>query len=340
MLPENVIPEKNVRTDSLEELRDYLVNDFRVTYATTDLGSIEINSEGTVRWNGEEMAFTQVFLESLAGFIEMPRDYAYKINFELFKQNFDRRKAECCCGVKICICRNAAINICRAAYYPARTLDILDRAQKQAVEKKLHEAVISDFGVDISWIDGRDLITPIPGDTIHTGLRISNSETGGRALKCSRYTLRLICKNGATLTDEWGAARWSYDRRVTYNANLDHFFEDIKRIEGKQAQLSDIYKKLVDEPLTDSEFVNLWRRARAVVGPQDADDILYTGPRERHKLFNQVRSRLNSLVGLPTSWNRYDTHNRITAAARRYEFLKWRRLEEIGGSLLRRASEN
>jgi len=336
MIPENVFPENSVRISSLDELRSCLANDFRVTYATTDLASIEISPEGMVRWNGQWRPFTRYFLESLAGFIDMPIVYADKIDFELFKCNFDKLKKDRCCGVKVCISRNAAINICRSAYYPARTLDVIDKAEEQTAEKKFHEAVISDRGLELSWVDEHHSIEPKLGDTILTGLRISNSETGGRALKGSRYTLKLSCTNGATLTDEWGSARWSYDPRVTYNTNLGHFFEDLKRINEKRFELSDIYKQLVDNSLTDLAFVNLWRRVRAAVGPQDADEILYTEPKERRRLFNQVRSRRDPLAVLPTSLNNYDVYNRITEAARRYEFLKWRRLEEIGGSILRR----
>lgn len=339
MLHEKVFPEKFVRTNSLDKVRELLANDFRVTYATTDLASIEISPEGMVRWNGECVPFTQYFLESSAGFIGMPLGYADKIDFDLFTYNFDQRKQQECCGVKICISRNAAINICRAAYYPARTLDVLDEAEQQVAGKKFHEAVIGDRGVELSWVDERAQIDPKPGDTILTGLRISNSETGGRALKASLYALKLACQNGAVLSDEWGAARWTYDPRVTYKANLAHFFQDLHRTGVALPQLSNAYKQLVDVPLTDLDFVRLWRRVRAIVGPQDADDIFYATPKERRRLFNQVRSRRDPLAALPTSWNSYDVHNRITAAAHSYEFLKWRRLEQIGGSILRGLTE-
>jgi hypothetical protein len=49
VLPEKVVPEKNVCTGSLEDLRNYLDSDFRVTYAATDLSSIELDTEGMVR---------------------------------------------------------------------------------------------------------------------------------------------------------------------------------------------------------------------------------------------------------------------------------------------------
>jgi hypothetical protein len=157
----------------------------------------------------------------------------------------------------VCISRNAAINVRRAAYVPARTLDVLDEAEKQLGTKKFHEAVISDRGVELSWVDEAAPINPKPGDTLLHGLRISNSETGGRGLKASLYTVKVDCDNGALLSDEWGAARWTYDRRVTYNANLAHFFQDLRHIETKVPRLADNYHRLVNEPLADADFVNL-----------------------------------------------------------------------------------
>lgn len=258
MLPEKVFPEKSVRTNSPEEVREWLATDFQVTYATANLTDIEISPEGTVCWNEDSLPFTRFFLESLAGLIGMPLGYADKIDFLLFRHNFEQRKAKESCAVMICISRETAINVCRAAYYPARTIDILDKGQEQLVNKKLHEAAISDRGVELSWIYENDPIDPKPGDTIFHGLRISNSETGGRRLKASLYTLRPSCANGAVMNDEWGAARWTYDRRVTYKANVAHFFQDLKSIETKVPKLPDVYQELIQKTLTDIDFVRLW----------------------------------------------------------------------------------
>lgn len=337
MLPEKVFPEKCVRVSTLEETRNLLANDFRVNYATTDLANIEISPEGVVHWNGDCLPYTQYFLESLARLIGMPIEYAYKIDFDLFRYNFDERKQQKYSGVKLCLSRNGAINICRAEYYPARTLDVLDKAEEHVLEDKFHEAVISDLGVELSWVNESNPIEPQPGDTILTGLRISNSETGGRALKGSLFTLRLACTNGARVPDEWGVARWSYDPRVTYQSNLAHFFDGLRSIEARRFGLPVIYKQLVSESLTDLEFVHIWRRLRRVIGPEQADEIFGIQPKQRRRLFNQVRSRDDPSVTEPTSWSRYEVHNSITAAARNYTFLKWRRLEQIGGSILQTA---
>jgi len=340
MLPEDIFPEKSARTNNPEELRELLATNSRVTYATTDLASIEITPDGMVRWNGECLPFTRLFLESSAVLIGMPLAYAAKIDFGLFKHNFDQRKEKECCGIKLCLSRGAAINMCRAAYYPARTLDVLDEAERQIAGKKFHEGVVTDRGVELSWVTEQTPLNPRPGDTILHGLRISNSETGGRSLKASLYTLKLACKNGAVLSDEWGSARWTYDPRVTYKANLAHFFQDLGHIDAKVPKLADVCQRLTNEPLTDVDSVNLWRRVRAVVGPQAADDIFYTEPKERKRLFNQVRARRDPLAAVPTSFNGYEIHNRITAAAKEYDFLQWRRLEQIGGSMLRLPTEN
>ena len=107
-----------------------------------------------------------------------------------------------------------------------------------------------------------------------------------------------------------------------------------KLAEEKEIKVSHFGKIL------DRNFVNLWRRVRRIVGPYQADSILATSLNERRELFAKVRARNNPDDAVPTRFDAYEIHNRITASAQNYPLLERRRLEDIGGSMLKLGDES
>lgn len=340
MLPVKLAPEKEVPVESLEEARDFLENDFKVDYFQTSVEEIDIHKDGTVTAANRCWPYAPTFLESLAKMIKMPLSYAHRIDFDLFKTNFDRRKQQNCCGIKLCISRNTVINVCNTNYYPARTVDVIKSLPEKIRQWRLHGILLGDRGIEISWCDENVVIDPRPGDRILGGVQLSNSETGFRGLKASLFTLRLVCSNGAIFSDERQVVRWSYDRRVTYTTNMGRFCKELELLEIPRAELADKYSRVLDKLISDREVVNLWRRIRRVVEPQRADYILGIQGQERLRLLERVREREDPFVSEPTDLNTYDVHNRITAAAKDFPLITKRRLEEIGGDLLWRAALN
>jgi len=340
MLPIKLAPEKEVPVESIEEAQDFLESDFRVEYFQTSVEEIEIHEDGTVTSAGKCWHYTPTFLESLAKMIKMPLNYAHRIDFDLFKTNFDRRKQQDCCGVKFCISRNTAINVCKADYYPARTADVIKGLPAKTKQWRLHGIHLGDRGIEISWCDETVVVKPRPGDTILGGVRLSNSETGFRGLKVSLFTLRLACSNGAIISDEQRVVRWSYDRRMTYTTNVEKFCKELELLEIPQTELAERYSRILDKPISDREVVNLWRRIRRIMAPQRVDDILGIQSQERIGLFERVREHKDPFVSEDTNLNAYNIYNRVTAAAKDFSLILRRRLEEIGGDLLWRVALN
>lgn len=334
MLPKKLTTEKEVLANSLEEALDFLEMEFKIGYFDTSLKDIEIFEDGTVTAEGKSWPYTPRFMESLAKKIHMPINYAYRMDFDLFKKIFDICKKLECTAVKLCISHGIAINVCKTIYSPARSVDIINNLPEKMKDWKLHEVRLGDMGVEISWCNDMITVEPRQGDTILGGVRLSNSETGFRGLKASVFTLRLACLNGAIFSDEQQVVRWSHDRRMTYSKNIDNFCKELNLLEIPQAELTRIYSNVLERHISDKEIVNLWRRIRRVVEPQIVDLMLGIGSRERQELFDHVREREDPFVSEATRLNTYEIHNRITAAAKDHSLIKRRRLEEIGGNLI------
>ena len=340
MLPKELAPEKMVCVESLEDAQDLLSQDFRVEYMDTSLEHIQISEDGTVLVDNTALPYTPSFMESAARRIGMPLHYAHRIDFDLFKHNFDTRKQTACRGIKVCVCSGVAVNLARDNYQPAKTLDMIKSLPENMARWQFHEAVVSGHGVELSWLDETIRTDPQPGDTIVGGVRISNSETGFRGLKASEWTLRLQCLNGAVVADENRVLRWSHDRRVTYASNVQKFCKELEALELRQDELEERYRVMVNSSVQDRQAVALWRQIDRLVGPQRADLLLGIPSVDRRQLFRRVLSYQDPQEANPTDLSAYEVHNRITASAKELDFSRRRRLEEIGKRMLINASKN
>ena len=183
------------------------------------------------------------------------------------------------------------------------------------------------------------VVEPAVGDVVQVGIAVTNSETGGRQLKASAYTYRLVCTNGAMMADTVGVARWPNDPRMTDAGCMRAFQRDISSLTGKLEFVSTLYQAAVDRPVPDFEFANIWRRVNYLL-PRggDPDAILEISEAERRELQEAVRLRDLREAPAMTRWNVYDVHNRITHAAHGQTFRVRRGLQELGGDLLSRAA--
>jgi hypothetical protein len=339
MLADITHPEKEALATEPKQLRDFLETDFKTAYCETTLDRLRLRPEGTVEFGNEVMPFVPGFLEALAQSIDMPLNYAYRLDPELFQHNFEKRKEHCCKPVTLCINRGVAINIADIEYRPARTADVLPGLLHGSFWK-FDRARISDRGVEVNLIQDGCALMPLPGDVIQLGVRISNSETGFGGMKASLFSLRLVCSNGAVMADEVGTARWNYDRRVAYATSIEKFQNDLLKLSGKQHLVVRLYGELVQRNLLDRDFANLWRRLRGSLPVPAVDALLGMEPGERRGIQDAVRERSVNLPPQPTRLLLWDIHNRITAVAQRLDFVRRSRMERIGGALLAQESLN
>lgn len=340
MLNEITRPEKEVRVTHADELQEILETEFKTTYHATTSERIRFLPNGVVQFDGKEVPCTLGFLESLSQSIDMPFGYACRIDGELFAINFEHRKESECRALTICLNRGIAVNAAPAEYRAVRTVEVL----AGVIDKPLWNfagARVSDRGVDIDFLQPGIDVAPEPGDIIKVGVRLTNSETGFGCLKGSRFSLRLVCTNGAVMKDTLGTARWNYDRRMHHQTSVEKFQKDLFKLGENHEAHVQLYEQLSQRIFLDREIVNVWRQVRGVLTTPDAvDRVLGLEAEDRQNLQAVVRARSPFLPPEITAHRVWDIHNRITAAAQRMSFARRSHLERIGGALLWDLSSN
>lgn len=337
MLPIDIATEKFAHTTDVTEFRDFLEGDFRTTYLDASLADLQIDAAGHVELCGKRLPFTRNFLEQVSKFIRMPLTYAYDIDFDLFLHNVDQRKKHKNRPIRIPVVSGRAVGLADGAYKPAVTTDVLDEiaANRGPGQWVFQKASLSDDGIEIDLLNDRKPIEPLPGDEIRDGLRITNSESGGYALKAALYTYRLICSNGAVLADQLGTVRWTYDRRMTYMASIRQVVRGLNVLAERNSAVTLAYEQATQTQMLEEDFSRTWRRVRSELSPEAADAVMGVTADHRREIQAAVRERASS--GEPSvaaPWTVYELHNRITAAAKEHTFRRRARLEEIGGDTL------
>ena len=132
------------------------------------------------------------------------------------------------------------------------------------------------------------------------GIVVKNSETGGPLPHATGYTLRLICRNGATMRHEVNPVyfnsdwNWNIERRMHRFAGALHDLLDT--MQDKRDELQTAYSRMVQESLDDVRFYNFYRKAQyASRGIADAsvqlDSMFQVTASQRQNIFKQVRER-------------------------------------------------
>lgn len=87
------------------------------------------------------------------------------------------------------------------------------------------------------------------GDIIQTGLSISNSETGMRAIRFEPFNYRLVCTNGMTRSESGGSTAI---RHIGNAARLkDSVARAVADARGAAAQMQDMFKKALAHAVSD-----------------------------------------------------------------------------------------
>jgi hypothetical protein len=282
----------------------------------------------------------------------MPLSYAYKCRPDLFCENVRRRQSDSTCPITVCRVGQVAVAMVvdddrKPRYRPASSTDAL-HLLRQDPKLEFRRATVSYAGVDVELVQPGLDVEPAAGDIVEIGISLTNSETGGRQLKASAYSHRLVCSNGAIINDNLGAARWPNDPRMTYAGCLRAFQRDFGSLIDKLAPVKELYRAAVDRPVPDDELWALWRRihyllragsdrgeARKVTTAADA--ALMLSEDERRELQKTVAEREPLEPPAMTGFGAYEIHNRVTHAAHGRRLLTRRGLQELGGDFLSRA---
>ena len=339
MLTEKLAREKEVSIKNIEEALSLVNSDFLVEKYGADLKEVEMSEDGQISSGGISYPITDWAFESLCSLLRIPKEFARRIPVELFLENLNRLKVEHNQRIVILVSRNIIINVVPHPYIFAENRDILKHLDEimGQLNLELHEIRLSDRGMDISFLKEGVEVEPVPGDITRFGINVLNSETGFRGAKACFWLLRLVCTNGATLTNNWGKVNWSYDQRISYERSLYNFFEGISKLQVEFSQFSSFYKHLPVREVVAHEYINIWRRLSRIVGNEMADRITMVDKEERNRLNRELREGNRMLT---TGLTLYDLYNSITEAARRYPFVQRRKMEGLGGSLIDLVSAN
>jgi hypothetical protein len=340
MLPASTVLDEVLVPKEFDELVDVLSTTHRVEHEQTSLESISLRSDGTLRTPSGEWRVTRNFLEGVAKAIELPLPYAYKIRAELFCDNFSQRQVDASKPITISRVGEVVTGLIvdkTTRYRPAHTVDVV-QAIRRTLDLELRRASVSYEGVDIELAVPGRVVEPVLGDVLEVGVAISNSESGGRQLKASSYSYRLVCTNGSMMPDSLGLVRWPNDIRMTYAACLRAFEKGVAELCGSLEPVVSSYMRAVERRVPDDEFWNAWRRVAQHVPRADADEVLGVSEAQRRDLQQLIRTRNPMEPAALTEHSAYDVHNRITHAAHGRTFRVRRALQEIGGDLLSRAA--
>lgn len=337
MITEKLVDVKEVEVSTFEDAQDLLNSDFLVEQKGSDLKDIVVDESG-IMFDKGSFQITDLAINSLCQILELPILFARSIPTDLFLQNVEKLKSER--NRRICLLigkDNTVINIVDVSirpYEPAKNIELLSRLEKDVVSKKelkIRKIAISSRGMEISFLQEGQKVEPVPGDVTEFGLSITNSESGWRGAKANFSLLRLICTNGAVVSNSWGNVNWSYDHRLSFATSYTNFINQIIKMTPDLTNFKTSYKRLIDRELLVFEYVNVHRRLSRIVGNYDADRIMGIDKEDRNLFIRETREG-NRL--LPTATIAYDVYNNITSAAQKYSFVKRQSLEELGGALI------
>jgi hypothetical protein len=186
-------------------------------------------------------------------------------------------------------------------------------------------------------------LEPKVGDITKIGFRILNSDTGDRDAMARLYLYRLTCKNGATMTSDWGCVRRDSNKNISLNKDFAYFLQNIQNLKVNFEKLNEVYSKLPETSLTDFQVESVWKATNRIAGKEQADAVIEKDEEGRKAILHLVdfkRSYNRQLFAKDskkeelTDVNAYDTYNRITDCSKKYEWKSSLQLQAIGGRIL------
>jgi hypothetical protein len=232
-------------------------------------------------------------------------------------------------------------------YDPLPILTVLDVIKEiRKSDGQTLRLTISDSGLAAELVHADLAVEPQVNDITQVGLRITASETGGDAPLACGFTLRLVCLNGATLSEHFGVVRFDTDPRVKVERRVQKWAEAVAAYVPDVRVLEPAYARMAESHLTDKQFYGLHRRVTYIYrlaqeSDERADAALGVGADERRAVVAQVRQRekrrrKGEEVEGPaeTDFATWAIFNALTAQARQETYQRRLDLEGLAGDVL------
>jgi hypothetical protein len=374
-LPDNFASEQYFQTDNFLEATHFCAEHFAYDRHPTSFAQISLDSELVLSVESQQYRLTERAYHDLCAIVNIPLTFGTDIPPDLAAIVVERLKARH---------QQALVPVSRgdtivslvdplkwksrretsaqertknyANYLPVPNLSLLRLLEKVWSDAAADTRItITDTGIQIEIVlmDDAFKLEPIAGDVTRIGMVVKSSETGGPLPHATEYTMRLICRNGATVRHEiepvyfnsdWN---WHLERRMHHFAGGLH--DLLVTMQDKRDQLQMTYKRMVQEPLTDVQFYNFYRQAqyasRGIAGSDQLDAMFGVTSSRRQELFKQVRDRQKEMRNGTTAviephratdllaWQAF---NGITAAARdEVRYNRRTALESLAGDVMK-----
>jgi len=206
--------------------------------------------------------------------------------------------------------RHTVQAILSPTYTPVTNLDILTAAKASLDISKARVTVFRGY-LRLTGVTDRMTFQPAVGDILSGGWEITNNEFGKGALSMSQFVLRLICTNGAVVSDE---EDHRYMHRGWERAGLVQHLSTIG--EATISRMGGMDERL--HRMTESR---LGTRRHGDLGQVSARALGKAGLQEFHEVIKPDSSV-------------YDAYNHLTLVSQQKKLGPRRELELIAGSLL------
>jgi len=305
---------------------------FLLTTESIDPSEIGFQFNGSARFKLGENDYptTSWGIKSLCKILKIPDPFAKAIPVDLLKYNIDRLSKVYTVEGGLTVSFDTDGNIVgftKPSYRPLRNIDLLPRLADRFKDIENTKVEVSVRNVIASFTN--DMVTeqlePVVGDVTKCGVEITNSELGDLDAKANLFLLRLVCTNGALLTDNWGAVSRNKNNRIQYDTVLDQFVVGCTQLNTDRKSLVTVYNKLPDVELDSKQFITTFKALKPSLGKQAAAEILQSNLEEikDYENFEKKRTRWSAAASewyghspRNTEKNSYEVFNNITQTAR------------------------
>jgi hypothetical protein len=173
---------------------------------------------------------------------------------------------------------------------------------------------------------------PVVGDVVRIGTRTVASETGGPKPMSNLLMYRLVCKNGAVASSNYGQLKWGRSGDYTIN----DFALDSAILDSRATFLTEALKRLPSQKLNDMTFHYVWNSVRKVMNDNDeSDKLLSVTEDERDTYIASAKRRSERrLAAGPTEVNAWDAYNKVSEYARDLKYRENDNLARVAGHIV------
>ncbi|MHB1684125.1 MAG: hypothetical protein ACYCYO_15060 [Bacilli bacterium] len=283
----------------------------RVSDAVADATDIRLPAPGTIAiGQGDERSLTRSAFVQLLHFVSLNwkdvKDADPTDSMQEVQSRLKDRPGRLLLRTK----KRIVQAILSPAYTPVTNLDILKAAKESLDMSKAQVSVFRGY-LRLTGVTDRVTFQPAVGDILSGGWEIANNEFGKGALSMSQFVLRLVCTNGAVVSDDeehrYVHRGWERDGLVRHLSTIGE--ATISRMGEMDARLR--------------------RMAETRLGPQRHRDLEKASARSLGKIgVEEFRAAVSQDSSV------YDAYNHLTLVSQQKKLGPRRELELIAGGLL------